>query len=140
MYLLDTNVISEIRKAESGKTDKNVITWARSVPSDSLYVSVITIMELEMGVLSIERKDQQQGKVLRHWLDHQVLPTFVKRILPIDTGIAQCCARLHIPDRKSERDALIAATAITHGMTVVTRNVDDFNLTGVKLQNPWIFE
>lgn len=137
MYLLDTNVISEIRKAGTGKANPNVITWAQSVSSDNLYVSVITIMEIEMGVLSIERKDAVQGKILRHWLDHNVLQTFEKRILSVDMVVAQCCARLHIPDRKSERDALIAATAITHGMTVVTRNIDDFKTTGVVILNPF---
>lgn len=90
-----------------------------------------------MGVLSIQRKDSQQGNLLRLWLDAQVIPAFEGRTIPIDTPIAQCCAGLHIPDPRSERDALIAATAIVHGMTVVTRNITDFESTGVKLLNPW---
>jgi len=136
-YLLDTNVISELRKQTSGKADKKVVAWAKSVPADSLYLSVITIMELEMGVLSIQRKDSRQGNLLRLWLDTQVIPSFSGRTISIDAPIAQCCAGLHIPDPRSERDALIAATAIVSGMTVVTRNLADFELTGVKLLNPW---
>lgn len=137
MYILDTNVISELRKAGSGKADPNVLAWAASVNANELFVSVITIMELELGIASLERKDAQQGKVLRHWLEQQVLPEFSERTLPIDTPVALCCARLHVPNKRSERDALIAATALTHRMTVVTRNVDDFKQTGVQLINPW---
>ncbi len=137
MYLLDTDVISELRKQSTGKADAKVVAWAKSIPADTMYLSVITLMELEMGVLSIQRKDSQQGNALRLWLDTQVIPAFDGRTLPIDIPIARCCAGLHIPDPRSERDALIAATAIVHGMTVVTRNVADFEATGVKLLNPW---
>lgn len=137
MYLLDTNVISELRKQTSGKADKNVVAWAKSIPADSLYLSVITIMELEMGTLSIQRKDSRQGNLLRLWLDTQVIPSFSGRTISIDVSIAQCCAGLHIPDPRSERDALIAATAIVNGMTVVTRNIADFESAGVKILNPW---
>lgn len=138
MYLLDTNVISELRKQTSGKADAKVVTWARSIPADTLYLSVITVMELEMGVLAIQRKDPKQGNLLRQWLDNHVIPTFNGRTISIDIPIAQCCAGLHIPDPRSERDALIAATAIVNGMTVVTRNLGDFEATGVKLLNPWV--
>ncbi len=138
MYLLDTNVISELRKQTSGKADAKVVTWARSIPADTLYMSVITVMELEMGVLAIQRKDPKQGSLLRQWLDNHVIPVFNGRTLSIDIPIAQCCAGLHIPDPRSERDALIAATAIVKGMTVVTRNLGDFEATGVKLLNPWV--
>lgn len=138
MYILDTNVISELRKARSGKADPNEIAWAESVSADELFVSVITLMELELGVASLERRDAEQGDMLRTWLEQQVLPEFEERTLPIDTAVALCCARLHIPDKRSERDALIAATALTHAMTVVTRNTSDFNRTGVTLINPWL--
>ncbi len=137
MYLLDTNVVSELRKAKSGKIDKNVLAWANSVATSSLFLSVVTIMELETGVLLIERRDPTQGGVLRSWLNAHVLPAFSERILPVDTAVAQCYARLHVPDPRSDRDALIAATALVHGMTVVTRNVDDFMATKVDLLNPW---
>lgn len=138
MYLLDTNVVSELRKQTSGKANEKVVAWAKSVSADTLYLSVISLMELEMGVLSIQRKDIKQGNLLRTWLDAQVIPAFSGRTISIDTPIAQCCASLHIPDPRSERDALIAATAIVHGMTVVTRNLADFESTGVKLLNPWL--
>ena len=137
MYVLDTNVVSELRKVRAGKADPNVAAWAESVDAADLFVSVITIMELELGVLSIERKDATQGAVLRAWLEQQVLSEFSGRTLPIDTAVAQRCARLHIPDKRGERDALIAATALVHGMAVVTRNVVDFQPTGVTLLNPW---
>jgi toxin FitB len=137
MYLLDTNVVSELRKAKSGKADKNVLAWANSVAASSLFLSVVTIMELETGVLLIERRDPTQGAVLRSWLNAHVLPAFLEKILPVDTAVAQCCANLHVPDPRSDRDALISATALVHGMTVVTRNVGDFVGTKVDLLNPW---
>lgn len=137
MYLLDTNVVSELRKVRSGKADPNVAAWTESVDAADLFVSAITIMELELGVLSIERKDATQGAMLRAWLDQHVLPEFSRRTLPIDTAVAQRCARLHVPDKRGERDALITATALVHGMTVATRNVADFQPTGVAIFNPW---
>lgn len=137
MFVLDTNVVSELRKVRLGKADPNVASWAENVDASNLFVSAITIMELELGVLSIERKDAIQGAMLRAWLEQHVLPEFSGRTLPIDTTVAQRCARLHIPDKRGERDALIAATALVHGMTVVTRNVADFQSTGVAILNPW---
>jgi hypothetical protein len=137
MYVVDTNVVSELRKVRSGKADPQVVAWAATVDAAALFVSAITVMELEMGVLAIERKDGAQGAALRMWLEQQVLPTFAERVLPIDTAVAQRCARLHVPDKRSERDALIAATALVHGMAVVTRNTSDFQATGVRLINPW---
>ena len=137
MFILDTNVVSELRKVHLGKADVNVTVWAQSVDAADLFVSAITIMELELGVLSIERKDATQGAMLRSWLEQHVLPEFSGRTLPVDTAVAQRCARLHVPDKRGERDALIAATGLVHGMTVVTRNVADFTPTGVKVINPW---
>lgn len=137
MYVLDTNVVSELRKVRLGKVDANVAAWTESVDAADLFVSAITIMELELGVLSLERKDAAQGAMLRSWLEQHVLPEFAGRTLPIDTAVAQRCARLHVPDKRGERDALIAATAIVHGMAVVTRNVADFKPTGVTVVNPW---
>lgn len=137
MYILDTNVVSELRKFQSGKANPNVASWADSVDAADLFVSAITIMELELGVLLIERKDAAKGAVLRTWLKQHVLPEFSGRTLPVDTAVARRCALLHVPDKRSERDAFIAATALVHGMTVVTRNVADFEPTGVALVNPW---
>lgn len=137
MYLLDTNVISELRKSKSGKSNKNVTRWAKTVSPSVLFLSVITILELEIGILSVERRDPTQGSLLRSWLDAQVLPAFSERILDIDIAVAKRCAKLHIPNPRSDRDAIIAATALIHGMTVVTRNVNDFAHTGVEILNPW---
>lgn len=137
MFVLDTNVVSELRKVRVGKADANVAAWARSVDAAELFVSAITIMELELGVLSIERRDAVQGALLRSWLEQHVLPEFSGRTLPVDTAVAQRCARLHVPEKRGEREALIAATALVHGMTVVTRNVPDFRPTGVTILNPW---
>ena len=140
MFVLDTNVVSELRKARSGKANTQVARWADSVDAASLYLSAITILELETGVLRMERRDPPAGAMLRIWLDQQILPEFEGRILVVDTAVAQQCARLHVPDRRSERDALIAATALVHGMTVVTANVADFEPTGVALIDPWLDE
>lgn len=137
MFVLDTNVVSELRKVRAGKADPNVAAWAESVDATVLFVSAITIIELELGVLAIERKDATQGAMLRSWLEQHVLPEFSARTLSIDTAVAQRCARLHVPDKRGERDALLAATALVHGMTVVTRNVADFEPTGVPVINPW---
>ena len=136
-YILDTNVVSELRKGGSGRINPNVERWAKQTTAATFYLSVITILELEMGVLLIERKDRIQGAVLRSWLQDHVLPAFQDRTLNIDHNIALRCAALHVPDRRSDRDALIAATALVHGMLVVTRNVSDFADTGVKIINPW---
>lgn len=139
MYLLDTNVVSELRKAKSGKCSPNLINWANSVSANSLFLSVITILELEIGILLVERRDPHQGAILRSWFNSHILTTFSDRTIVIDTAIAINCAKLHVPDPRSERDAIIAATAMVHNMTVVTRNVSDFNKTGVEIINPWEF-
>jgi predicted nucleic acid-binding protein len=135
MFLLDTNVISELRRPE--KADRSVAAWASSVPAASFFLSVISILEIELGALLVARKDTAQGAILRTWIEDQILLRFDGRILAIDTPVAQHCARLHVPDPRAERDALIAATAMVHGLTVVTRNVADFERIGVSLLNPW---
>lgn len=138
MYLLDTNIVSELRKAKSGKANENVIAWAKTISPANLFLSVISILELETGVLIVEKRDPTQGAILRSWLDSHVYPAFYERILYVDIAIAQRCAKLHVPDPKSDRDAIIAATALVHGMVVVTRNIKDFDHTGVDLLNPWV--
>ena len=139
MWILDTNVISELRKSKTGKVDKNVAAWAASVPAGALFISAITVLELELGVRLLERRDAKQGATLRTWLDGHVLPAFAGRVLALDTTVAQRTASLHVPDPRGDRDAIIAATALVHGMTVVTRNVADFEDTGVAILNPWAF-
>ncbi|MCD2339163.1 type II toxin-antitoxin system VapC family toxin [Ideonella azotifigens] len=138
MYVLDTNVVSELRKASAGRADTNVVAWASKVATGTLYVSAITVLELELGILSLERRDAPQAAVLRVWMHSHVLPAFAGRVLAVDTAVALQCAQIHVPNRRSERDAMIAATAMVHGMTVVTRNVADFQGTGATLLNPWV--
>jgi toxin FitB len=135
MFLLDTNVLSEMRRRN--RTHPAVGAWADSVDAVDLFISAITVLEIEAGALLLARRDQAQGAVLRAWIDNSVLPAFTGRILAIDTAVAQRCARLHVPDPRAERDALIAATALVHRLTVVTRNVNDFKPMGVSFLNPW---
>jgi predicted nucleic acid-binding protein len=137
MYLLDTNVVSELRKVRTGKADARVTAWAQVTPASEMFLSAISVLELELGLLLVERRDHAQATLLRIWLDQHVLPAFDGRILPVDTAVARHCAKLHVPDPRAERDALIAATALVHGLTVVTRNVSDFETTNVGLLNPW---
>ena len=137
MFLLDTNVVSELRKVRLGKANRHVAKWADSVDAADLFLSAITIQELEMGVLLAERRDPSQGAIFRAWLNGHVLPAFNGRVLSVDLAVAQRSAWLHVPDPRPVRDALIAATALVHGMTVVTRNVADFEPTGVLILNPW---
>ncbi|MBV9746015.1 MAG: type II toxin-antitoxin system VapC family toxin [Acidobacteriia bacterium] len=135
MYLLDTNVVSELRKGEKGQ--RSVRMWAEALPTARFYLSVVSVLELEIGILLVERRDRKQGAILRAWIEGNVLPSFSGRILAIDTVVAQRCALLHVPNPRSDRDALIAATALVHGMTLVTRNVNDFDATGIRVFNPW---
>ena len=137
MFLLDTNVVSELRKVKTGKADRSVAAWSDSADAGELYLSAVTIEELEIGVLGIERRDRVQGELFRRWMDEQVLPTFADRILPLDTTVARRSARLHLPDPRPIRDGFIAATALAHGLILVTRNVADFEPMGVRLLNPW---
>lgn len=138
MFILDTNVISELRKVGDGKADERVVGWVSSVDAALHFMSVITLLELERGILQVERRDVAQGSRLRKWMQQQVLPEFSGRVLPVDAVVVLRCARLHVPDPRSDSDALIAATALVHGMTVVTRNTADFSGTGVPLLNPWM--
>jgi predicted nucleic acid-binding protein len=137
-FILDANVVSELRKICLGKADENVAKWADNVAATDLYLSVITIQELEIGVSLIERRDPMQGAMLRSWVNSHVLPAFTGRILPVDMAVAQRSAKLYVPNPRPIRDGLIAATALVHGMTIVTRNVDDFKPMGLQILNPWI--
>ena len=130
-------MISELRKLGDGKADVRVAAWVSGRDAASFYISALTLMELETGILRIERRDAGQGERLRTWMDRHVLPEFVERTLPVDSAVALKRARLHVPDPRVERDALIAATAIVHEMTVVTRNVTDFETTGAAVVDPW---
>lgn len=136
MFILDTNVISELRHGKPNPS-MAVRQWAARQPSNLLFLSAITLIELELGVQALERKTPPQGSALRHWLGG-VRAAFAGRILPFAESTAPVCAALHIPNPRSDRDAMIAATALEHKFTVVTRNVPDFEATGVALLNPWL--
>ena len=126
MYVLDTNIVSEIRKIKAGKADPGVAAWSDQVAPGLAYISAITIQELEHGVLLAERRDPTIGAVLRHWLDNDVAVAFEQRVLPVDTAVARVAASLHVPNPAPTNDALIAATALAHGMALVTLNTKDF--------------
>ena len=137
MYLLDTDTVSELRKVKAGRADKHVAQWAQRVLTTELYLSVITVQELELGLLLQERRDAERGRALRAWVEGQVLPAFAGRLLSVTVAIARQCAALNVPETQPERDGLLAATALVHGLTLVTRNVSDFQGIGVTLLNPW---
>ncbi len=138
MFVLDTNVVAELRKAASGRANSGVTDWANSVSATLMFLSVICLHELEHGVLLAERSDPTKGAVLRTWLDTSVNPAFADRLLPINAEIARQSAALHVPDPAPFRDALIAATALHHDMTVITRNTSDFErFTNLTVTNPW---
>ena len=135
MFLLDTNVISELRHGKPNQSSQ-VRRWAAEQSTGRMFLSAITILELEQGILALERRMPPQGSALRLWLTG-VRAAFAGRILPFTDYSATICAALHVPNPRSERDAMIAATALEHGFTVVTRNTQDFVNTGVLLLNPW---
>lgn len=135
-YLLDTNVISELRKAER-RADVRVRDWIASRAVSDLYLSAITILEIEVGIHRLARRDDAQAKRLQVWLDGAVLDAFAGRILAVDVPVVRRCAQMHVPDPRPERDALIAATAAVHGLTVVTRNMRDFETLDAAVINPW---
>ncbi|MHB8450473.1 MAG: PIN domain-containing protein [Mycobacteriales bacterium] len=138
MFVLDTNVVSELRKVRAGKANDGLAQWAAGVSSARLFVSAITIHELEYGVLLVERSDPEQGRVLRSWLDQSVASAFADRVLAVDERVVRRAAALHFPDPAPFTDALIAATALVHRMAVVTRNVRDFDrFDELDVVNPW---
>jgi predicted nucleic acid-binding protein len=136
-FILDTNVVSELRKA-SGKANANVIRWRLGVDSSVLYLSSITIHELEIGILLLARRDPAGGDALRSWLQNNIFPSYAGRIISVDSVIAQRSAALHVPRSRPWADAFIAATALVHGMTIVTRDIGDFEPTGAAVLNPWL--
>lgn len=137
MYLLDTGVVAELRHSGPAGADRNVIAWAAAQPPSTLFLSAISVLELETGVLSLMRQDGGQGAALRSWLNDQVLKAFAGRILPVDIAVAQRCARLRVSLAQPERTCLLASTALVHGLALVTPDAADFAGTGVAVVNPW---
>lgn len=137
MYLLDTNVISELRKIDNGKANPGVVQWASSVNAEALYLSSITVAEIETGVGRMERRDSEQGGTLREWFENYVLNAFEGRIIPMDNIVARRLGEIQVQQPRPTADAIIAATALVHRMAVVTRNVKDFQVEGLQLINPW---
>ncbi|MBB2692964.1 UNVERIFIED_ORG: hypothetical protein GGE63_005134 [Rhizobium esperanzae] len=129
--------MSELRKVASGRADPNVVVWNETVDPAETFISSVVLHELEIGVRLVEHNDVAAGKVLRNWLENIVLTAFSGRILPLDEGAAVQAARWHVPNPKPINDAYIAATAFTRRMTLVTRNIKDFEGMGVALVNPW---
>lgn len=136
MIILDTNVVSELRKQSTGRCDNNVSQWSESIDISNTYLSVITVLEIELGIRQIERRDKTQAGVLQDWFD-KLMSVYENRLIPIDKPVALQAAALHVPDPKPERDALIASCALAHGSALATRNTKDFKHMGLKLINPW---
>lgn len=135
MFLIDTNVLSALRRPETAPPA--VTAWAAAIPVGDLYLSVMSVYEIDLGIRRMERRDPAQGTVLRAWFSRRVIANFRDRILPITEAVAMQCAHLQVPDPRPERDSFIAATALVHRLMVVTRNVRDFVDMGVTLVNPW---
>lgn len=135
MFLLDTNVLSALRRPE--KADPLLLKFAEESTGADAFVSAVSIMEIEYGALLLARRDRRQSEMLMEWLERTLLPRYSDQILDVTLTIARRCASLHVPDPQPYRDAFIAATALVHDLTLVTRNTKDFKATGVKLLNPW---
>ena len=133
-YLLDTNVISELRKGE--RRDANVARWYESLAEDEVFLSVLTIGELRRGVALIRRRDSTSADRLDAWLAG-VASGHADRILPVDAVVAERWGRLNVPGTLPVVDGLLAATALTHGLTLATRNIKDVQGTGVLCVNPF---
>lgn len=139
MYLLDIHVLSELRRQAGGRADPRVTAWSKTIALDDLYLSVVTIHEMELGIRRIERSDPAKAAVLRSWLTGFVLPTFGERVLPVDLGCALRSAQLQAAGSRNWQEALLAATALVHDLVLVTRNTVHFSDTEVPLLNPWEF-
>ncbi|WP_454851600.1 PIN domain-containing protein [Promicromonospora soli] len=135
-FLLDTNVVSELRKPAERRSEQ-FNDWAGELSPSDTSLSVITVLELRAGIELKRRRDPQQAEILDVWLEKSVLPSYSGRVLDVDQAVAEVAARLHVPDRRPAHDTLIAATAQVHGLTLVTRNVADFEPMAVPFVNPW---
>lgn len=139
MFLLDTNVISEIRKIHKGTANKNVENWFIRQDRETLFLNDIVLLEIKQGELLLRHKnDFVQADNIHEWLTVKIPKLFETRILPITQEICLTCAKLHVPNQRDRHDALIASTALVHDLTVVSRNNKDFvGIDGLKLFNPF---
>ena len=135
--LLDTNVVSELRKVRNGKAHPAVSAWLTLVDHETMFISVFTLFEIEYGIRLLERRDRRQALLLHRWLEESVIPAFAGNTLPIETSISRQAAQLRALQPRQVPDTFLAATALVHRMTVVTRNVRDFDSMGVRVLNPW---
>jgi predicted nucleic acid-binding protein len=133
MYLLDTGVVFDLRRAKAGRAEQGLAAWAAGVARHSLFLSVVSLLELEAAAGRLERRDPAAGAAMRTWVEDQVGKAFDGRVLAVDAAVARRRARLAYTD---PRDALIAATALEHGLTLVTRTPQAFKTGRVKLFNP----
>jgi toxin FitB len=133
-YLLDTNVIAELRKGR--RADARMTAWLEPIEPDQIYLSVLTIGEVRRGIDSVRRRDAAAARALERWL-RRLLAEHADRILPVDVAVAEEWGRLNVPDPVPVIDGLLAATARVHGLVLATRNVKDVHRTGVDLVNPF---
>lgn len=140
MYLLDTNVISEIRKIRNGKANQGVAEWFFTTPLDELFLNDIVLLEVKQGaLLARHNNDLIKAQMLDDWADNQLPKQFGERILPISRHICLIASTLHIPNPRDRHDALIGVTALAHNLILVSRNQKDFkNIDGLKFFNPFI--
>lgn len=133
MYLLDTGVVLELRKAKAGQSDPGLAAWASGIARQKLFISALNLLEIENAAARLGRKDRAAGLAVREWIDKSVMTAFEGRVLPVDAHIVRRRAQLPYANT---RDGLLAATALEHGLTLVTRKVASFRAGRVKLLNP----
>lgn len=134
MYLLDTQVVWELRSARAGLADPALASWAAGQSRTSLFLSALTVAELASGALQVERADKAAAAAIRRWIEGPVTMAFDGRVVAIDAAVARRAMTLGYPDL---RDGLIAATALEHGLTLATRQPAAFKTGKVKTFNPW---
>lgn len=133
-WLVDTNVLSELRKGE--RAAAGIKSWFDAAVEDELFTSVLVVGDLRRGIESIRRRDEAAAAVLESWLN-RLVESFAERVLAVDTAVADRWGRLNVPDPVPTVDGLLAATALVHDLTLVTRNTRDVGRTGVRLLDPW---
>ena len=133
MFLLDTGIVLELRKAKAGQSDPGLMAWAAGIPRQKLFISALTLLEIENAAARLGRKDRAAGLVVREWIDERVMPAFEGRVLPVDAAVVRRRAQLPYANT---RDGLLAATALEQGLTFVTHRVSAFRVGRVKLLNP----